>query len=50
MHNCWWNIKEQHYESVDLKRSIQLGLQSFIDNDRLHGYFLMCLYLIFCCC
>ena len=47
---CLWNIKDQNDESVDLKWSISLELQQFIDNDRVHEYSPKCRQQILCCC
>ena len=41
MYYCWWNIKDQNYESADLKCSMFLDTQSFQYNDRFHECFLL---------
>ena len=32
MYNCWWIMKDQNYESTNLSSSMQLDIQSSLDD------------------
>ena len=42
--------EDQNDESSDLKWSMQSGIQSFLDNNRVDEYLTLCRNPFFCCC
>ena len=38
LYQGWWKMKDQSDDIADMKWSTYLGIQSFLDNDRVHEY------------
>ena len=42
LYHCWWKIKDQNDEIAELKWSMSLYLQSYLDKNIAHEFLLLC--------